>query len=114
VVVPGVWDGRGDGVIVSRAQLAFANGMVTLGSADNGGSYGRLMAQPDEISGRLTSSVCLVVSDADAVCATPKAAAAEVVSDVEDASYGGRGFSCLDMDGHLWWIRTYDAWETSA
>ena len=104
----------GDGNVVAHAQLTFGNGMVMLGSVDNGSAYGKLMAQPDEIGGRETQSVCLIVSDADAVYATAKAAGAEIVMDIEDASYGGRGFSCRDPEGHIWWIGTYDPWETPA
>ena len=27
-----------------------------------------------------------------------------------DADYGGRGYSCLDPEGHLWNFGTYDPW----
>ena len=39
---------------VAHAQLTFGNGMIMLGSVDNGGEYGKLMAQPDEIGMRVT------------------------------------------------------------
>jgi uncharacterized glyoxalase superfamily protein PhnB len=104
----------GEGEIVAHAQLSFGNGMIMLGSATNGTEYSRMMAQPDEIGGRQTQSACLIVSDADAVYATAKAAGAEMVIDIHDADYGGRAFTCRDLEGHLWSIGTYNPWETGA
>jgi uncharacterized glyoxalase superfamily protein PhnB len=95
-----------------HAQLTFGNGMVMLGSADNGGELGKFMAQPDEINLRNTHGIYLIVSDADAVYATAKAAGAAIVLDIRDMDYGGRAFTCRDPEGHLWSIGTYDPWPT--
>jgi uncharacterized glyoxalase superfamily protein PhnB len=100
----------GEGEIVAHAQLTFGNGMVMLGSVQNGTAHSKQMVQPDEVGMRETQSAYLVVSDADAVYATAKAAGAEIVLDIVDADYGGRGFTCRDLEGHLWSIGTYDPW----
>ena len=100
----------GEGDIVMHAQLSFGNGMVMLGSVENGSEHSKMMAQPDEIGGRETQSACLIVSDADAVYATAKAAGAEMVMDIADMPYGGRAFTCRDPEGHLWSVGTYDPW----
>jgi len=31
--------------------------------------------------------------------------------DIEDRDYGGRGFSCRDLEDHLWNFATYDPWK---
>ncbi|HEX7441145.1 MAG TPA: hypothetical protein VF319_13720 [Caldimonas sp.] len=31
-----------------------------------------------------------------------------------DEDYGGRGFSCFDLEGHLWAVGTYDPWADPA
>jgi uncharacterized glyoxalase superfamily protein PhnB len=95
---------------VAHAQLTFGNGMVMLGSASNEGEYGKLMVQPDEVGLRETKGIYLVVSDADAIYATAKAAGAEMVLDIRDMDYGGRAFTCRDLEGHLWSIGSYDPW----
>ena len=100
----------GEGDIVMHAQLTFGNGMVMLGSVENGSQYSKMMMQPDEIGGKQTQTACLIVSDADAVYATAKAAGAEMVMDIADMPYGGRAFTCRDPEGHLWSIGTYDPW----
>jgi len=101
----------GEGDTVMHAQLTFGNGMVMLGSVENGSEYSKLMTQPDEIGMRETQSACLIVSDADAVYATAKATGATMVMDIADMPYGGRAFTCRDPEGHLWSIGTYDPWE---
>jgi uncharacterized glyoxalase superfamily protein PhnB len=67
--------------------------------------------QPDEIGGAETQSPCVIVSDADEVYRRAKAAGAEIVIDIKDESYGGRGFTCCDLEGRLWNFGTYDPWE---
>ena len=52
----------------------------------------------------------LVVPDADAVHARVVAAGAAVTIPIADADYGGRGFSCFDLEGHLWNVGSYDPW----
>lgn len=99
---------------VAHAQLTFGGGMIMLGSADNGSQYGQMIVQPDEINLRETQSPYLVVPDADAVCAAAKAAGAAIVSDIADMSYGGRAFTCRDLEGHLWNIGTYDPWQSES
>jgi len=96
---------------VAHAQLTYGGGMIMLGSVDNGGEYSRLMVQPDEIGLRETKGIYLVVTDADAVYATARQAGAEIVLDIRDMDYGGRAFTCRDLEGHLWSIGTYNPWQ---
>jgi uncharacterized glyoxalase superfamily protein PhnB len=102
-----------DNTTVMHAQLTFGNGMIMLGSVDNGTESSQNIAQPDEIGLRETQGIYLIVTDADQVHATAKAAGAEMVLDIRDMDYGGRAFTCRDLEGHLWSIGTYDPWETS-
>ena len=100
-----------DGAIVYHAQLVYGGGMVMLGSVDNGGEWGKLVVQPDEIDGRETQSPCVIVDDPDAHYARAVAAGAKVVIDIADQDYGGRGYACRDLEGHLWWFGSYDPWQ---
>jgi uncharacterized glyoxalase superfamily protein PhnB len=60
--------------------------------------------------GEESQSNYVVVSDADALYGRAKAAGAEIVRDIKDEDYGGRGFTCRDLDGHVWSFGTYDPW----
>lgn len=72
-----------------------------------------MMAQPDEIGGRETQAPYLIVADCDAVYATAKAAGAEIVLELEEKDYGGKGFTCRDPEGHVWYVGSYDPWAES-
>lgn len=99
-----------DGTI-AHAQLSFGNGMIMLGSvAANETEYSRLITQPDEIGGLETQSAYIVVADADEIYRRATAAGAQIVIEIKDEDYGGRGFSCRDLEGRLWNIGTYDPW----
>jgi uncharacterized glyoxalase superfamily protein PhnB len=99
-----------DGTI-AHAQLTFGNGMIMCGSVlQNESEWGSLIKQPDEIGGVETQSAYVIVADADAVYARAKAAGAIMVVEIKDEDYGGRGFSCYDLEGHLWSFGTYDPW----
>ena len=99
----------GDGGTIEHAQLRFGNGLIMTGSiADT--EFGRLMKQPDEIGGRETQTTYIIVNDADVMYARAKAAGAEIVIDIKDEDYGGRDFSCRDLEGHIWSFGTYDPW----
>jgi uncharacterized glyoxalase superfamily protein PhnB len=99
----------GDGNTVVHAQLAFGNGMIMLGSADSIDSeYAKLIKQPGDIGGAQTQTVYVVVEDADAVYNRVLDARAQIVMDIKDEDYGGRGFTCRDPEGHIWSFGTYD------
>jgi uncharacterized glyoxalase superfamily protein PhnB len=98
-----------DGTI-AHAQLTLGGGMVMLGSASNGTPYAELIRQPKEVGNTVTQAPYLVVPDCDATYKTAKAAGAEMAMDIADMSYGGRGFTCRDLEGHIWSVGSYDPW----
>ena len=99
---------------VAHAQLVFGNGMVMLSSVQKlETEFSRLTQQPDEMGGMETQSPYLIVSDADRVYRQAKAAGAQIEIEIRDEDYGGRGFSCRDLEGHLWSVGTYDPWVSS-
>jgi uncharacterized glyoxalase superfamily protein PhnB len=94
---------------IAHAQLSLGGGMIMLSSvADT--PFGRHMKQPDEVGGIETQSAYLVVTDADKIHARAVAAGSKIVVAIKDEDYGGRGFACLDPEGHLWSIGSYDPW----
>jgi len=98
--------------IVAHAQMTFGNGMIMLGSIDNGSKSSALMVQPDEVGNRETQSTYLIVSDCEPIYATAKAAGAEIVLELTEMDYGGKAFTCRDPEGHVWSIGEYDPWAT--
>lgn len=94
---------------VVHAELSFGNGMIMLGpNAET--EFGKHMLLPKDAGGRCTQTVYAIVDDVDAHHAQATAAGAEVVMPLRDESYGGREYSCRDIEGHVWTFGTYDPW----
>jgi uncharacterized glyoxalase superfamily protein PhnB len=97
----------GDGGSIAHAELRFGDGMIMCGSK-NDGPFGRHIKQPDEIGGFETQAAYVVVNDADLIYERARRAGAEILIDIKTEDYGGRGFTCRDLEGHIWSFGTYD------
>jgi uncharacterized glyoxalase superfamily protein PhnB len=82
-----------------HAELSLGGGMIMLGST-----------RPDGKIGCEKCGAYLVVPDADAVYGRAKTAGAEMVEEISEKPYGGRGFACRDLEGRTWHVGTYDPW----
>ncbi|MBB6095277.1 putative glyoxalase superfamily protein PhnB [Povalibacter uvarum] len=95
---------------IAHCELKFGNGMIMLGSVRDS-AYGRLLRQPDEIEGRVTQSICVVTNDPDEIHRRATAAGARILIAIKDEDYGGRSFTCADLEGHVWTFGSYDPWK---
>ena len=102
----------GENGTIAHAQLVFGNGMIMLGSARED-AFGKLQKPPRALGGVGSQSPYIIVEDADKHYARAVAAGAEIVIDIKDEDYGGRGYSCRDPEGHLWNFGTFDPWATA-
>jgi uncharacterized glyoxalase superfamily protein PhnB len=94
---------------IAHAQLRFGNGMVMLASVNNN-EHGQLVRPPRDLGGVGSQSPYVIVEDTDAHYARAIAHGAEIVIEIKDEDYGGRGYSCRDPEGHLWNFGNYDPW----
>ncbi len=99
----------GEGGTIMHAELSFGNGMIMCGSIKDT-PFWRYIKQPDEFSGCETQCACVIVNNADAIYQQAMAAGAEILVDIITEDYGGRGFTCRDLEGHIWNFGTYDPW----
>ncbi len=111
LVVPGAEEGT-----IAHAQLVFGNGMIMLGSAEShgGNEYDKLVRPPRDLGGRCTQGAYVIVEDADKHQARAAAAGAEILLEVVDEDYGGRGYTCRDPEGHVWSFGTHDPWAAAS
>jgi uncharacterized glyoxalase superfamily protein PhnB len=104
LVVPGEAAGE-----IAHAQLAIGAGMIMLGSAGkHGNDFDELMTTVRECGGRNTQTVYVVVPDPRAHHDRAVAAGAEVVLPLEAKDYGGSGYTCRDLEGHVWSFGDFD------
>ena len=103
----------GEGERIAHAQLVLGNGMIMLGSAGDD-EFGRLQRPLERIDAPVSQSPYVIVTDVDAHHAAAVAAGAQVVMAPKDEDYGGRGYSCRDLEGNLWNFGSYNPWEEAS
>ena len=86
--------------------------MIMLGDGhrDDDDPFGQLNKSPLQLDGYNTAGVYMIVEDVDAHYEKTRAAGAAIVLDIVDQGYGGRGYTCKDLEGHLWSFGSYDPW----
>jgi uncharacterized glyoxalase superfamily protein PhnB len=95
----------------AHAQLTFGNGMIMLGSAGkHGNEYDELVKPVAQAGGVPTQGTYVIVEDADAHLARAREAGAEILIDIQDEPYGGRDYTCRDLEGNVWTFGTFDPW----
>lgn len=93
-----------DGTI-QRARLKFGREMILLLPVRNSDP---LISRPAEEIGYERQSCYFIIDDPDEHCRHAKHAGAEVIEMMEYDD-GGRGYSCRDLEGHMWNFVTYDS-----
>lgn len=93
---------------IAHAELTLGNAMVMLGSIKDT-EYGRMVTSPRE-AGVCTQTIYLIVPDPDAHHDRARVAGAEIVLPLTTQDYGGRDYTCRDLEGHVWTFGTYDPW----
>lgn len=88
------------------------SGMIMLGSVKHEGVHQQHVAQPAEVGLRSTAGIYLVVPDCDPIYTAANTAGATIVMPLQTMDYGGKAFSCLDPEHHLWSVGEYDPWAT--
>ena len=99
----------GENGTIAHAQLSFGNAMIMLGS-ENDNEYGKLVRTPKDLNGFNTQAPYIVVEKIDEHYQGAIAAGAEIVLDIKDEDYGGRGYSCQDPEGYIWNFGSYNPW----
>jgi len=102
----------GEGGVIHHAQLTLGAGMIMIGGIVDT-PFGRLIKQPEEIGGKETQAPYLMVADADQVYARVREAGGRIEMEIRSEDYGGRGFTCRDLEGHVWSVGSYDPWAVT-
>jgi uncharacterized glyoxalase superfamily protein PhnB len=96
---------------IAHAQLKFGLIMIMIGSTEVETEFGKLIKNPNQVGGFETQSPYIVVDNVDEIYEKAKSQGATIAIEIKTEDYGGRGFSCYDLEGHLWNFGTYDPWK---
>lgn len=100
---------EGEHNTIAHAQLTYGNSMIML-SSESENEYGKLVKTPDSLDGYNTQAPYIVVEEIDEHYKRAVAAEAQIIIKVKDEDYGGRGYTCKDMEGYLWNFGSYNPW----
>ena len=92
---------------IAHAQLVLGNGMIMLGSYRDENEYDRLVRLPQDAGGN-TQAAYIVIEDIEDHYLRAVGAGARVVYELAEQDYGGKLYSALDPEGHLWNFGSYD------
>ncbi len=101
----------GEDDFIRYAQLTFGDGMVMVVPIEDT-AFDQLMRQPEEMGGTETQICYLSVEDIGAHYARAKAEGADILLELDPEDASGRGYSCRDLEGHIWNFGTYDPWRS--
>lgn len=96
---------------VFYAELRLGDSMIMLGAAGEP-SPGEVMGETGAANEANQAQSCYVVlHDVDAHYEQAKRSGATVTLDIKSDDIGSRGYSCRDLEGHIWNFGTYDPWK---
>lgn len=93
-----------DGVVV-HAQLRLGDALIFLGPDHKDDRYG--MHSPLSLNGTNQCVYIATEENIDAHCARAKGAGAEMITAPHDTPYGGREYTCMDLERHVWSVGSY-------
>ena len=103
-----------DDVIV-HAELKLDKLMIMLGSAEhnNETEFSKYLKHPAEMGGCETQTPYIIMDDGDLDehFAKAKSSGAKIIVELRSEVYGGRNYSCADLEGHLWSFGSYNPWK---
>ena len=102
--VPGA-EGR-----IEHARLVLGDSMIMLASIDRAGRFESLFRLP-AAAGGVTQCISLFVPDPDGIYRSARAAGAAILDEIADFQFGGRIFTCLDPESHVWVLGSHDPWR---
>ena len=100
----------GDDGRIEHSELVYGGGLIMVGEELFGDTQRFETNRRSPLSaGSNTQNLMVFVDDAEAHCATARAAGARIVAEPELHDYGpgywaDRSYGCLDPEGHLWWF----------
>ncbi len=101
-----------DGNKIAHAQLTIGDSMIMINSSGMETEFGKLTKTPSEVGGIETQTPYVILSaeEIDAHSENAKLSGAKIIQQLEEQEYGGKNYSCYDIEGHLWSFGSYDPW----
>ena len=99
----------GQGNLIIHAHLTLGKGSIMISSAENYPNPA-FCKSPKEIGGVGTAELIVYVEEVDKHYINAKSHGANIIVDIEDKPYGGRGYCVKDPEGHFLAFSSYNPW----
>lgn len=100
----------GENGAIDHAQLTTGTGMIMLGTARDD-PHSKLYTSPARTDGAVTQTVYIMVPAIEDHYERACAAGAEILSELVDQHYGGKLYTCRDLEGHIWNFGSFNPWS---
>ncbi len=97
---------------VHHAELSLGNAMIMIGPQRKESEFGKMTGTPEDANGLNTQTTYIIIDEVDKHYQNAKVNGAEIVMDIKDENYGGRGYSCKDPEGYIWSFGSYNPYES--
>jgi len=102
---------RDENHFVQHAELSLGHAMVMIGPQRSESEFGKMTGTPADANGLNTQTTYIIIDEVDDHYKNAKANGAEIVRDIKDEDYGGRGYSCKDPEGYIWSFGSYNPYS---
>ena len=93
---------------IFHAQLVLGKALIMVNLFNHGTAFGKMLNLPKNLDGYNTQTPYFIINNVDEHYQNAKANGAEIVMDIKDEDYGGRGYSCKDPEGNIWSFGSYN------
>ena len=93
---------------IEHSELEYGDGLVMIADTRKVEKFPQVRS-PGQVGGGNTMNLMMYVDDVEAHCKRAREAGARIVSEPKSVDYGedyweDRGYECVDIGGHHWWI----------
>ncbi|MEM0517576.1 MULTISPECIES: VOC family protein [Aequorivita] len=99
---------KNDSGNIVHAQLILGNALIMVNPFNPYTAFGKMLNLPKNLNGYNTQTPYFVIENIDAHYKNAIANGAEIIIEIKDESYGGRGYSCKDPEGNIWNFGSYN------
>jgi uncharacterized glyoxalase superfamily protein PhnB len=100
----------GENEAIEHARLVLGDNMVMIASLGRDGDFENSFISPLKIGG-VTQCTLIYVEYPENIYKMVVEAGAEIIDDLEEFQFGGKTFSCKDIESHIWVITSHNPWE---
>ena len=96
---------------IFHAQLVLGKALIMVNPFNPDSAFGKMLNLPKNLEGYNTQTPYFIIENVDEHYKNAKANGAEIVMDIKDEDYGGRGYSCKDPEGNIWSFGSYNPYS---